>query len=172
MSARWPLFVLFASASLSSSALASEPHSEDEDVDRTLVVGLGGAAEVEVADGTLCPGGNIFVEWDAVENGLELELGVSALGAENALQVPVDLLFKKPFRLTRWVEFMVGLGPEIVTTFNGPTKGTRFGGEAALDFMFWPWQRGGFWIEPSCDVVFQDGVSLGIGSTGGIMVGW
>ena len=67
---------------------------------------------------------------------------------------------------------MIGLGPEMVTTVNGLAKGTLFGGDAALDFMVWPWQRVGFWIEPTYDVIFDDGVSQGIGSTAGIMVGW
>ena len=44
--------------------------------------------------------------------------------------------------------------------------------EFALDFFYWPWQHVGFWIEPSYDLVFRDKPSLGIGSTGGVALGW
>jgi hypothetical protein len=65
----------------------------------------------------------------------------------------------------------IGAGPEMVTT-TGRNRGTHFGGEVALDFMFWPWQRVGLWVEPAYDFIFQDGVSHGLGSTGGVMLGW
>jgi hypothetical protein len=113
-----------------------------------------------------------MVEWDAIENWLELELGASVLTASGGVSVPVDLLVKKPFKLARWAELMIGIGPEVVQT-TGIGKGTYFGGEAALDFMFWPWDpRAGLWVEPEYDLVFHDGASSGLGATGGVLFGW
>lgn len=67
---------------------------------------------------------------------------------------------------------MVGVGPEVVQV-SGAGKGTYFGGELALDFMFWPWGRHvGLWVEPEYDLVFQDRLSSGVGSTGGVLFGW
>ncbi len=155
-------------------ALAEEKKSgyNKEEADHSIVVGVGGAAELELADGSVHPGGNVFVEWVAIESWLELEVGVSAQRSEGGPQLPVDLLFKKPFRIARWAEFMVGAGPEVVTTVAGANKGTHVGGEVALDLMFWTWHRVGFWVEPSYDFVLQNGVSHGVGSTGGIMLSW
>lgn len=82
-----------------------------------------------------------------------------------------DLLFKKPFRLNRWAEMMIGLGPEVVRSF-GADKATSFGVEVAIDFMFWPSQRFGFWVEPATDVVFRNGASQGLGCTAGLLLGW
>ncbi|MGD0678273.1 MAG: hypothetical protein ABSC94_22920 [Polyangiaceae bacterium] len=144
-----------------------------EGVEHTIIVGVGGAAELELRGGAVHPGGNLMLEWDAIENWLELEVGASVLSADGGVEVPIDLLVKKPFRLTRWAEFMVAIGPEVVAVSNPTTKATYFGGEAALDFMFWPWERHvGLWIEPEYDFIFRDVVSHGLGSTGGLLFGW
>jgi hypothetical protein len=152
---------------------ASRTGERDEDrIEHLIVVGVGGAADLELGTGSLHPGGNLMLEWEAIENWLELEVGASVLSADGGLEIPVDLLVKKPFQLARWAEFMVGLGPQVVHV-TGAGKGTYFGGEVALDFMFWPWgRRVGLWIAPEYDVVFRSGASSAIGSTGGLLVGW
>jgi hypothetical protein len=164
-------------ASLARSASADEPKKLVDDEageapEHTILVGVGGAAEVELGDGTLHPGANLMVEWDAIEDWLEFEVGASVLATNGGVEVPVDLLLKKPFKLARWAEFMIGVGPELVQV-TGTNKGTHFGGEVALDFMFWPWGRHvGLWVEPEYDLIFHDGASSGIGGTGGVLVGW
>jgi hypothetical protein len=161
---------------LTSNAHAGGDESTEQGADaieHTIIVGLGGAAELELGDGSLHPGANFMVEWEAIENWLEFEVGGSVLWADGGVELPIDLLVKKPFRLNRWTEFMVGVGPEAVRVSTPTTKATYFGGELALDFMFWPWgRRVGLWVEPEYDVVFRDGASSGIGSTGGVLFGW
>jgi hypothetical protein len=153
------------------SAFAEDVLAQDN-LDHTIVVGVGGAAELELEDGSLRPGANIMVEWDAIENWLELEVGTSLLSRSGGVEIPIDLLIKKPFRLARRAEFMIGLGPEIVEV-TGTNKGTYFGGEVALDFMFWPWGRHlGLWVEPEYDLTYQHRASSGIGTTGGVLFGW
>jgi hypothetical protein len=167
------LIVVWPAAAAASDARAGRAQEEREErEERTLIVGAGGAAEVELADGSAHAGANVFVEWEAIEGWLELELGASVLPAGDAAEVPVDLLFKKPFRLAPGIELMAGLGPEVVTVTGGAARGTYAGGEVALDFMFWPWRRAGLWIEPAYDFVFRDGVAHSLGSTGGVMLGW
>jgi hypothetical protein len=168
-SAPW-LVVVAVVLSVEESALADD--TKDELPDHTIIVGVGGAAEFESGDRSLHPGANIMVEWDAIENWLELEVGTSVLTADRGVEVPIGLLVKKPFKLARWAEFMVGLGPEVVQV-TGANKGTYFGGEVALDFMFWPWGRHvGLWVEPEYDLVFEPRASSGIGTTGGVLIGW
>lgn len=159
-------------ALLCGSAFAEEAEAPTaEAIDHTIIFGLGGAAELELGDGSVRPGGNVMVEWDIIENWLEFEVGASLLTADKGAQVPIDLLVKKPFRLARGVDFMIGIGPEVVRV-TGSNKGTFFGGEVALDFMFWPSQFIGFWVEPTYDLVWHDGVSHGLGGTGGVLFGW
>jgi hypothetical protein len=151
---------------------ARADQEKDEPVEHTIVLGIGGATELELDDRALHAGADVMVEWDAIENWLELELEVSALAANHGVEVPIGLLFKKPFRVTRRFEFMIGIGPELAYVSDATTKQTYFGGQAALDFMFWLSKRVGLWIEPSYDFIFRDGVSHGIGSTGGLLIGW
>jgi hypothetical protein len=144
----------------------------EDDLEHRLVLGIGGAAEAELRDHTAHAGGNVMLEWDAIEEWLELEVGLSVLTTPGGLELPVDLLVKKPFTLARGVEVMAGLGPEIVQVTGGAERGTYFGGELALDFMFWPTRKVGLWVEPEYDFVFHDGLSRGLGSTGGLLLGW
>jgi hypothetical protein len=168
-------FVAFLSRTARAGSDGAREKDRDDDIEHTIVVGVGGAAEVELADGSVHPGANVMIEWDAIENWLELELGVSVLAASGGVSVPIDLLVKKPFKLARWAEVMIGVGPEVVQMAGaaGAGTGTYFGGAAALDFMFWPWDpHVGLWVEPECDLVFHDGASSGLGASGGVLFGW
>ncbi len=141
-------------------------------IEHAIVVGAGGAAELELADGSLHAGANVMIEWDAIEDWLELEIEASILAADSGTETPIGLTLKKPFRIARGAEVMVGAGPEVVSVHTPATKGTFFGGQVVLDFMFWPTRRLGLWIEPSCDLVARDRLSTAIGGTGGLLVGW
>ena len=145
---------------------------ETQDLEHTIVVGVGGAVEEELTGGSVHSGANIFLEYKAIDHWLELELGVSVLPADGGHEVPIDFLFKKPFQLTRRLEVMLGFGPEVVNVSGTENSGTFFGGEAVADFMFWPSRHVGLWVEPSYDFVFHDGLSHGVGSTGGVIFGW
>jgi hypothetical protein len=155
----------------SSSGVRPVSH-QTEELEHTVIVGVGGAAELELGNAGLHPGLNVFIEYEAIENWLELELDVSLLAAEGGLEIPVDLLIKKPFRLTRHLELMIGIGPQIVRVSGTEKNGTFIGGEAVLDFMFWPTRHVGLWLEPNYAFVFRNGVSHSVGTTGGVIFGW
>jgi hypothetical protein len=146
---------------------------EEEGVEHTIVVGAGGDVDVDLGDGSVHGGVNAFVEWNAVPGWLELELGGSVIPADKGVEVPVNLLAKKPFRLTSWSELLVGIGPEVLTVSTPDAKGTYFGAVGALDFMFWPFgARVGLWAAPEYSVVFHDGAQSAVGATGGVLLGW
>jgi hypothetical protein len=161
---------LFATSALAQSG--SPAREPDEGTEHTLVLGVGGAVEAELGDRTVRAGPNVMVEWDAVEDWLELEAEASLLPGDQGVAVPLALTFKKPFRLSRWAEVMVGAGPQLVYVSTPATRGAFFDAEGVIDFMFWPTRRLGLWIEPSYDVVARGGPSQGIGGTGGLLVGW
>jgi len=141
------------------------------EAERTVVLGFGGAAELDLPGASTHGGGNVMLEYEAIDGWLEFELGVSALSVHGGLEVPIDLLVKKPFRLSDGAELMIGLGPEVVHV-TGPDHGTFGGIEFVADFMFWPTHHFGWWLEPSYDLVFQNRFSNGFGCTGGLLFGW
>ena len=148
-----------------------EAEASDAVHEHRFVVGAGGALEA-VGGSSVNLGGSAFLEWGAVDSWLELELGVAILAAEGGVEVPIGLLFKKPFRLARRVELMVGLGPEVVAYRGTPNDGNFLALEVAADFMFWPTARFGFWIEPSYELTARGAGEHSLAATGGLIYGW
>jgi hypothetical protein len=112
-------------------------------------------------------GGTIAAEIEPIENWLELEFGLSTLATAGYTEASSDLLFKKPFRLSSTVEFMAGAGPSYSQTLNGPQRGGTWSTEFALDWMFWPTENLGWFIEPTWSVNPRNGqqsaaISLGV----------
>lgn len=115
-------------------------------------------------------GATIAAEVTPIENWLELEFGVTVMPADGGTELSTDLLFKKPWRLSRRAEFMAGIGPEVVHA-SGTDRGTFLGGEAVLDFMYWPRRNLGWYAEPSYDLVSRHGVTRGLGISVGLLIG-
>lgn len=95
------------------------------------------AGERTIPGGTANFGATLAIETTPIEEWLELEPGITALVTSGHPELSSDLAFKKPFRLSLTAEFMVGLGPFVGRTVNGPAEGTSHGIELVLDFMFW-----------------------------------
>ena len=143
-----------------------------QDVDHAIVLEIGGVGEWDFGEGSRHFGGAFAVEMTPVEHVLELECGMTVLAAEDGLETSIDVLFKKPYRLSPQVEFMIGLGPEVVHLPGREDGGTFFGTEAVLDFMFWPRKNVGWYLEPSCGLLFRNGTQHGAGITAGLLIGW
>jgi hypothetical protein len=119
-----------------------------------------------------CGGQAPRAEVTPIENGLELEAGVTPLFTRHSTEWDADLLFKKPWTLSRKAEFMLGVGPEWVHTSQRGTTMNSFAVEAVLDFMFWPSgkHRFGWYLEPSYDYNFGRGHEQSIGISGGLLI--
>ena len=142
------------------------------EIEHRMVVGFGGAMDADLSGGSVHGGGSLFVEVTAIDEWLEVELGISALRADCGGTVPIDLLFKKPFRLSPRIELMVGLGPEMVSYVRSRSRGKFIDVEAVADLMFWPSPHVGFGIEPSYEGTARGGWENGLGGTASIIFGW
>jgi Bacterial SH3 domain len=157
-----------ADAALSRKPKLSAPHEHDEaGAEHSWILELGTAGEWPLNGERPNFGGTIAVEFEPIENWLELEFGLSTLATAGHGDLSADLLFKKPFRLSPTVEFMIGAGPSFSRTLNGPDQGNSWSVEFALDWMFWPTRDVGWFIEPTWSVNPRTGqssaaVSLGI----------
>jgi hypothetical protein len=99
------------------------------------VVEFGGAADWNFKDRGSSFGPTIAVEVTPIENWLELEAGVTPLFTRHSTEWNTDLLFKKPWTLSKKAEFMLGVGPEWVhTTKYGITTNSVSGevGESGI----------------------------------------
>jgi hypothetical protein len=140
--------------------------------DHSIILEVGGAGEWKLAKGPSHFGPTVALEVEPVENWLELEFGVTALVSGGRTELGADLLFKKPWRLSPKAEFMAGVGPQLVHRLAKDERGTSFGLEAVIDFMFWPGKNVGWYVEPSYGVTFGRGSERSLGATAGLLIGW
>jgi hypothetical protein len=96
------------------------------------------AVSRSLRDSTWGSGPAAAVEVTPIGDRFELEGGVTGLFTSESTEWGTDLLFKKPWTLSRTAEFMVGAGPEWACTRAHGVVGNSIAGEAVLDFMFWP----------------------------------
>ena len=120
-------------------------------------------------------GVNVAVEKEVIAGWLEIELGITGLGSNGRRAFSTDLLFKKPFQISPTFEFMIGAGPSIERTVNGPDRRTSKSATLALDFMFWPYKEAhkdiGWFAEPTWSVTPATG-EKSFGMTGGLLIGF
>jgi hypothetical protein len=143
-------------ATLASAQSAVPKPAADED--HAIVFELGWAGEYSAADGFQAKGATFAFEVTPVKDRLELECGVTAIRAKGATETSVDVLFKKPWSLSRRVEFMAGVGPELIHS-TGVEAGTFWGVSAVGDLMIWPKPNVGWYLEPGYEATFRAGAT-------------
>jgi hypothetical protein len=136
------------------------------------ILEVGAAAGRSISDGTWNYGPSVSVEVTPIEHWLELEAGVTPLFTRRSAEVDTDLLFKKPWDISRKLEFMAGIGPEWVYRRQNGVSSNGIAGEAALDFMIWPARKHNFgvYFEPAYDRSFSAGHEQSVGITGGLLI--
>jgi hypothetical protein len=141
------------------------------DDDHAIVFELGWAGSYSRAEGFHPKGATFAFEVTPVPDRLELECGLTAIHASGTTETSVDLLFKKPWTLSKRVEFMAGIGPELVHA-TGSEAGTFWGLSAVADFMFWPRKDVGWYLEPGYEADFRAGATRqGFAMAGGLIIG-
>jgi hypothetical protein len=144
----------------------------DKEPEPVAIVELGAAAARNLKDPGSSFGPDVAVEVTPIENWLELEAGVTPLFARRSTEWDVDLLFKKPWTLSKKAEFMVGIGPAWDHTRQNGVTAHSFAGEAVLDFRFWPSgkHRFGWYLEPGYEYSFGRGHDRSLGISGGLLI--
>jgi hypothetical protein len=112
------------------------------------------------------------VEFTPIENWLELEAGFSPLFTRHSSEWDADLLFKKPWTLSKKAEFMLGVGPAWAHTRMYGMTANSVSGEVVLDFMFWPSAKHkfGWYLEPGYEYSFGRGHEQSLGMSGGLLI--
>jgi hypothetical protein len=170
-SALLALFLLFSGTALAQSAGADKDKAADKE-NEIAILELGPAVGHGIKGGGSSFGPNVAVEVTPIENWLELEGGVTRLYGRHSQEWDADLLFKKPWTLSRKAEFMVGVGPEWIHTSESGAVRNSPAVTAVLDFMFWPSgkHRFGWFLEPGYDHSFGPGHEQSVGISGGLLI--
>jgi hypothetical protein len=155
-----------------SSKTSSAPlQKASEDKDAKVILEFGAATSWNLSGGAATFAPNLAAEVTPIENWLELEAGVSPFFTRNSTEWDTDLLFKKPWTISRKAEFMLGVGPEWVHLRQNGKVTNSIAGEVAGDFMFWPARkhRFGWFLEPAYN--FAGGHQQSIGMSAGLLIG-
>jgi hypothetical protein len=149
------------------------PQAVDEDKDPKAILELGAATSWNFSGGAATFAPNLAAEVTPIENWLELEAGVSLFYTRNSTEWDTDLLFKKPWTISRKTEFMLGVGPEWVHLRQSGRTSNSIAGEVAGDFMFWAnsKHRFGWYLEPAYDYSFAGGHQQSVGMSAGLLIG-
>ncbi len=149
------------------SALAQE----NVDIDHSLVLKIGLTGKWHLHQTSSEFGSTLAVEGMLIEHWLKLEGGFNALQASGHTELGFDLLFKKPYVLSPTIQFMFGIGPQLVDILGGNGRSMSYGMEIVLDFMFWPTTNVGWYVEPSHGSTFGERSAQSWGATAGILIG-
>ena len=171
-----PKFVFMAALLLCSGACSGSARAQSAQPEKpekeVAVIELGGAVSRSVAGGGSSFGVDAAVEVTPIEHWLELEGGVTPLFRRGVREWDADLLFKKPWTLSKRAEFMIGAGPEWIHTNEFGAATNSAGVNAVLDFMFWTGgkHRFGWFLEPGYDYSFGRGHEQSVGIGGGLLI--
>ena len=167
------LLLLLLTRQASSQASSNHPQKAGEDKDPIAIVELGATTSWNFSGGAATFAPNLAAEVTPIENWLEIEAGVSPFYTHKSTEWDTDLLFKKPWTISRKAEFMLGVGPEWVHVGQNGKVPNSISGEVAGDFMFWPSgkHRFGWFLEPAYDYSFAGGHQQSIGMSGGLLIG-
>ncbi len=146
--------------------------AEEKDKEPSAILEVGGTGEWGLSNGGTSFGPTVAVEFTPIEHWLEIEAGVTPLFSRGQTEWGTDLLFKKPFTLSKTVEFMVGIGPEWVHRTGAGSAADSLAGEAALDFMFWPSPERtfGWYLEPTYSYTFSREHEQSLGVNVGLLI--
>lgn len=153
-------------------APASTVAQQADEKESIAVLEVGGAGAWSLKDTASGFGPTVAAEVTPVEHWLELEAGVTPLFSRRSTEWSADLLFKKPWSISKKVEFMAGAGPEWIHIRESGSSTNSVEAEAVLDFMFWPSRkhRFGWYLEPTYEYKFGPGHEHSVGVNGGILL--
>ena len=128
-------------------ARADEKEKEHES---SVVVELAGGGEWDVHGGAGAYGPNLALEFEVIEHWLEIETGVAPRFERGESEVEFELIFKKPFDLSKSLEMVFGAGPVWVHRANENPRDS-IAGEVSVTFVYWPREEHklGYFVEPS-----------------------
>src|ERR1017187_7383506 len=120
-------------ALLTTLLFAGKAFGQAEETEPAAIIEIGGAGEWALIHGTPSYGPNVAVEVTPIKEWLEIEAGVTPFFSRGQTEWDTDLIFKKPYTLSKTAEFMLGVGPEWAHTISSRKSTNSVAGEAVLD---------------------------------------
>jgi hypothetical protein len=153
--------------------LASQAQAEDKkESDSIAELEIGAAGEWGLPNGEFGVGPSAAIEFTAVRDRLEIELGISPLFDRGETEWGTELIFKTPVASYDSMEVTFGLGPAWQYKIGDGEITNSLAGEAQFDFQFWqlPERKLGWFVEPSYGYSFAGNHEQSLGVTVGLLI--
>ena len=113
-----------------------------------------------------------FFEVSAIHGWLEIEFGLRMLSGKDGVEIPLDLVFKKPFHLNSWIHPYVGLGPTVLLTPGSSESAAHIGLATAVGSYFWLTRHTGLTAELNYNLISDGGAVHEVGGAAGFVLGY
>jgi len=132
-----------------------------EEKEPLFVLSLGGVGEWGFPGGKLSRGPSAAVEFDLIKEWVEVEVGAAKVFRRGNSEWEAEVVFRKPFTLSKTTELAIGLGP-VWSQAKGESG--KWGTTFSADFMFWssPERKYGWFVEPTYSFISGNERSLGV----------
>jgi len=136
-------------------------------------LGLGGAASRDLKEGRWSSGPSVAVEITPSEKWLSIEMGVTPFRTGHSTEWDTDVAFRKPWYLTKMLEFLAGGGPAWVRSKENGVVANSVSLEASVHFMYWPSGKRtvGLFFEPVYEYNLAKGHERSVGIGAGLLFG-
>jgi len=159
---------LFFLISVSLLCTATAPAAEKEPF---AELEIGAASEWSLPGGGTSLGPSAAIEFSAIKDRLEIEMGVSPRFGNGQREWDTELTFKSPILSTPATEVFFALGPEWQHRSGRAETADVVAGVASLDFQFWqPDKKFGWFIEPSYSHALNSQHEQSLGVTMGLLI--
>jgi hypothetical protein len=146
-------------------ALSSSMPVQAEEKEPIAVFELGGASEWGLGAARPRYGPSVAAEFTAIKDWLEIEPGITPLFNDGRAEWTASVILRKPFDLSKTMEFEPGIGPEW-------SSDGKVAGVLSLHFMLWstPEHKFGWFVEPTYSYSFSNGHEQALGMTVGALI--
>jgi hypothetical protein len=159
--------------SLAASLLsATVAQAEERETTSAVVVEIGSAAEWQMPHGDVSSGPYVALEFEALRDRLEIEIGVSPQFGSHQTDLASELILKTPIFSTSKLEVMFGVGPQWEYHLSGSELRNSLGAEAQLELEYWPSpeRKFGWFVEYQYGRAFGPDSTQSIGVQLGLLV--
>ncbi len=146
----------------------------EREIHRRFLVGAKGGAALALTPGhsSWHAGGGYFVELVPSHDWLAIEISQRVYSGTCAVQMPIEVLFKKPLHVSRAVELYLGVGPVLSLELGCCSSSAHVGVAGVFGSYFWASDHVGFLVEAAYTPIFTAPATHEILWSGGIVFGW
>jgi len=152
--------------------LCATPAQAEEREKSAAVIEIGAAAESQIVHGEFSSGPYVALEFEAVRDWLEIEIGVSPQFGSHQTDLASEFILKTPIFLMDKLEVMLGVGPQWEYHVTGGELRSSVGAEVQLELEYWPSadRKFGWFVEYQYDRTFTSDRTQSIGVQFGLLI--